>query len=656
MTSQTRSTQTVDEDDGKEDQTRSTQIVDVEPWEIGGALLDILSRGLYSDARDAIREYVQNGVDAEATTIYVTVSGPNVTVRDDGAGMSRDELRKARRFGVSDKSPMRHVGYRGIGIYSAFGMCETLSILTRPLGSDDQFRLEFRFGEMRRLLERDRMAEERQQIGLAGLLRDFTSFTDESYEGPSDEHFTLVTLQGLSQEYRAQLHDDGAFYNYLLTSLPVTFPSRSYGPRVNGWLRRHARLNPVRLILRVGTEDERGVHPQIVSNVHPPQRLWINEPNNGRAAFMWYALTKRGQRIPSHDDSSGFLLKIKGFTLGDRLLLKALWPATGGKTLYHHFTGEVHALDAAGVYPNAARNGLEPSPSKQTLEGSLRDVFRELNEYADNSRNIVRAERKIQAGEGTLGSLREKVRGGDENPFDLYRRAKDLEDELKKSRDDLSRVLSRRQSLLLTGQREMAESLRISARALLKSTAQVVRSAGRRAEDDREAEEEYRDEDDPVKPRPRRTRGTPQLPPPQSAVLVKIAADLRASFEGSTDPRLIHALEEIDVAKAMNSVRRAVEVLDELKSVSGDLPEDVELARMEMRESLGLTAAFPVSLMEALAEEGFIVESNREDILIFSVDSGLLDILGGRGEDYDGALAAIVNRLDDYIPPPPRVG
>ena len=53
-------------------QRRLSRKIALEPWEVGGELLDILSRGLYSDAKDAIREYIQNGVDAEASTVMVT--------------------------------------------------------------------------------------------------------------------------------------------------------------------------------------------------------------------------------------------------------------------------------------------------------------------------------------------------------------------------------------------------------------------------------------------------------------------------------------------------------------------------------------------------------------------------------------------------------
>ena len=115
---------------------RKTQTVQFQSWEVGGELLDILSRGLYSDAKAALREYVQNGVDARAQNITITVDGPKAVIRDDGVGMDLDEMRAARRFGMSNKSPMHAVGFRGIGIYSAFGICEEMTITSRQKGMD----------------------------------------------------------------------------------------------------------------------------------------------------------------------------------------------------------------------------------------------------------------------------------------------------------------------------------------------------------------------------------------------------------------------------------------------------------------------------------------------------------------------------------------
>lgn len=215
--------------------------VELEPWEVGGELLDILSRGLYSDARDALREYVQNGVDAGASQITITIDGPNVVIRDDGSGMDEKDIRRARRFGMSQKSPREMVGYRGIGIYSAFGIAEEMTILSRTGGMEGLVGWRFQFGEMRRVLDLDKGAEKREGVALANLLHQFTLLLTEEYSGDRQDHFTVVRLDGVAPEYRAQLNDASKVNEYLLSTIPVAHPEVQYGPTVNNWLREKPR-------------------------------------------------------------------------------------------------------------------------------------------------------------------------------------------------------------------------------------------------------------------------------------------------------------------------------------------------------------------------------------------------------------------------------
>ena len=99
--------------------------------DIGGEILPILTTGLYKNVFDAIREYIQNAIDAESRQIEIIIDPDTVTISDDGLGMSFDEARKAIKLGVSEKNPLENVGFRGIGVYSAFNLCNHLDIYTR---------------------------------------------------------------------------------------------------------------------------------------------------------------------------------------------------------------------------------------------------------------------------------------------------------------------------------------------------------------------------------------------------------------------------------------------------------------------------------------------------------------------------------------------
>lgn len=95
-----------------------------EKHDIGGELLPILTTGLYRDALDTLREYIQNSLDAKAKEIFLEIDSDQIVITDDGDGMSKDIARKAIRLGISDKNPINNVGFRGIGIYSSFNMCD----------------------------------------------------------------------------------------------------------------------------------------------------------------------------------------------------------------------------------------------------------------------------------------------------------------------------------------------------------------------------------------------------------------------------------------------------------------------------------------------------------------------------------------------------
>ncbi len=397
----------------------------LEASDVGAELLDILSRGLYSDAKDAIREYLQNGVDAGADEIIISVEESTVSVRDNGTGMNLNELVRARRLGISSKTTGNHVGFRGIGIYAAFGMCDTLTLVTHEAGAADSCRLVLNFAAMRTILERDRSADSRAGIALAELLYESSDFYTERWLRNVDDHFTIARLDGIAHEYRSQLTDFAELNTYLLNTLPVAFPNESYGPCVNDWLRTEVELNAVRLKLRVGKEPEMLVAPHVVMNVDEPTSCTIRDSEGRELAFVWQALTTEGERISQDgtdegNGTGGFLLRLKGFTLGDRNLLKPLWPPRGGRTLYYHYTGEVHVLPGSQAYPNAARDDLEPGLARQTLFRHIGDYFDDLHRLADLSREMVKIERRANDYRLALEGLEDRWQDTNEDPFEQY--------------------------------------------------------------------------------------------------------------------------------------------------------------------------------------------------------------------------------------------
>ena len=621
-------------------QNQVTETIPMEAWEVGAELLEILSTGLYSDARDAIREYAQNGIDAGATTILVTVDGPRVVVRDDGTGMDQETLLKARRFGMSEKTSQLHVGYRGIGVYSAFGMCDTLTITTKQGGDEALISLQFDFGRMRQLLEGDRAAEKREELPLVDVITRHTKTARRPYPPDRiDEHFTVVSLDGVGQEYRSQLSDASGLNAYLLRTLPIAFPEQAYGKAVNEWLGKKVGLNPVRVVLRIGQEPEAQLSPLIAEDVREPEVGHLNDKSGNPIALLWHAVSTTGNRISGFDGedessgTSGFLLRLKGFTLGNRLTLKPLWPAIGGRTLYHHYTGELHVLTRANVYPNAARDNLEPSEHKQWLVSQLEDYFYTLNRSADLHRSIANLRKRLDGSQRTLMDLESQLGNDNADPFNLYKLNQDCIENLEKTERDLERLIPKRRGRRRFEPNEEQTGLLVELRGQLRGVRRVSTRLDRVVQE--------------------RTIGQldtgPEAPvreiPPEAALLERVFQAMDAMFTHNPRDVVKQTLQEVDTARTVRGTRRAVAALDNLKAGGIALSSEVETSRQELRTLLGWSASGPVALTEALADIGFEPSTQREKALIQALDNGLLQGLGGRGPRYEAAIIAVAEAV-----------
>ena len=618
-----------------EDHKNSGRRLVLEPWEVGGELLDILSRGLYSDSKDAIREYTQNGVDAKATKVIVTVDGPRLVIRDNGLGMDWNTLRRARRFGISDKSSADSVGFRGIGIYSAFGMCESLTIRTRQAEMEKLVSVQFDFGSMRRILEQDRSAKYRAGIALADLLHEHCLFDESPY--PSDrlqDHFTVVEMLGIGQEYRAQMSHLSSLQYYLLNTLPVAFPNKGYGPYVNQWLSDHVGINPVRIVLRIGNEPETEVSPEIVEGVEDAQCAWIRNSAKEKIAFVWHVLSNKGSRLPlpqgtdENSGTSGFLLRLKGFTLGGRGTLKTLWPPQGGRTLYHHHSGEVHIVENAAVYPNAARDDLEPSRAQQLLLKELGTYFDTLNQRADLTREIKKAQRRMQGVHKTLNRLNQSISQDDASPYETYRQSQNFVDLLDKAEKDLPKLKRGRKANVATpSQVQLLGNVITEIQDARRSAKKISNLAERRLQGKRSLSK--------------------QEIPPQYAVLERAKMSLEAMVSRETSPSFSEAFRSLDSAVQIHSILKAIAVLDGLKANGVQFTDEVEASRKELRTLQGWSATGPVSLEEALSEAGFSPISKREQALIEAIGKGLLIGLGGRGQSYEAVLRSVAQSVSE---------
>ena len=83
------------------------------------------------------------------------------------------------------------------------------------------------------------------------------------------------------------LADDHSLRSYLLNTLPIAFPEREYGQKVNRWLDGDMNQRTVKLSLKVGIEPEAWVEPYIVEDLDKPVFAWVE--NQGKALGRYLA-------------------------------------------------------------------------------------------------------------------------------------------------------------------------------------------------------------------------------------------------------------------------------------------------------------------------------------------------------------------------------
>ena len=377
------------------------------PEDIGGDLIGIISKGLYPDPLDCIREYVQNSVDARAKNVTIKITGNSVIIADDGMGMAVGDLRQARQLGLSNKSQAENVGFRGIGIYSGFDICNRLLVTTKRAGEAKARILEFHFGEMKAQLKAERDAQS-TRTPLTRLITKYTHFRQE--DDQVDRHYTIVQLEELSKVHIGQLADHEQLRAYMLHNLPIDFADHfPYKDQINSQLENHVPgYNAIRVKLVTDFAPPEIIVRPNIPNLSEPIMGIIPNADGKKIAYYWACYHAKGGELPDeYADYRGLVYKVKGFTIGNRSRLREHFTTARG-TLYYWCTGEVFVIDE-NVTPNAARNDFEASPEKLQLETAVGDTLRDLNATVARFQKQNNADKEFEKASKYLDEVEKKI-------------------------------------------------------------------------------------------------------------------------------------------------------------------------------------------------------------------------------------------------------
>ncbi len=361
--------------------------------------------------------------------------------------MDIEELVQARQFGISTKDIRESVGFRGIGIYSGFNLCNRLLITTKKAGEESAYVMEFDFAAMKRQLDSD-VQSKTNRTSLMSLLEQHSRFTREAASDLS-QHYTVVQLEDISDEHIAELSDRAKLRTYILRNLPIDFDdSFTHREAINAALAANVPgFKAVKVLLESDDAPSDLVVKPAIPDLGPPQTGLIlhgEEP----IAFYWACLheappteddsQQRGPRgrIPDeYADHRGFVYKMKGFTIGDNTKLRDVF-RRGTSTLYWWYAGEIYVIDPK-VLPNTARDDFETNNAQRRLEKHVHDTLRSLETRVAQHQENERALRVFTDRQKYLLRLEEAIRAASYPPLDTYSEVDKVIDDLKGQKNKL---------------------------------------------------------------------------------------------------------------------------------------------------------------------------------------------------------------------------
>lgn len=379
-------------------------------FDIGAEVISIITKGMYPDPKDALREYIQNGVDALAKNMSIKIRQESIVVEDDGHGMDYEILRKAIRVGISDKNPTKSVGFMGIGIYSAFHLCENLTIYSRGKKNIPN-RLTMDFGSMKSILTEQkelRLAnnlKSEELIDLQSLLESCIHLTEdgELAENEYPSTGTRVEMARIEPEFYTALSGFDEVADYLRNVIPLRFDTVNftYGQQIEDQIteictQRNQRFELINLSLQVNSQFEKLYRPYKNIDFNrdnlPLQPKF--EPIESDGEFFgvaWGCLNSVRKKI-DNKNLRGFILKKQGFSIGRRESMVKYFPR--GNTFFDRYSGEVIVVNPK-ILPNASRNDLEYSPLRSSFFRALTGVADSFDDVANEYQEYSKADDEL---------------------------------------------------------------------------------------------------------------------------------------------------------------------------------------------------------------------------------------------------------------------
>ncbi len=408
----------------------------------GKFLLEILTKGMYSNPMHIYREYIQNSSDsidkaiaegilnaAEAEIhIFVDSSEHNIVIRDNGFGIPSDIAKtKLMNVGASDKSGVKERGFRGIGRLGGLAYAEKVQFITSSIGDTVKTIMTCDCVRMQQLLQKSN----NETSDIMETFKAISSFDEQPED--AEKHYFEVRLIGVPKE-SGLLNEEDAI-RYLAETAPIDFDSQQFVqarkirehfsekgfPITCYKILRGTRRIPIYKLYSRSMSTGKQERTKTKDYVRDVEFIY-QEASDGKPLYIgWLAITDFSGVI-SDEAVQGIRFRKGNILVGNGTTFAKFFPSEGHNA-NRMFAGEIHVLHDELV-PNSQRDDFEPSAvyneMRKTLAewaGAINKKYRRGTSEATSAlRNLTKLneeqkelEEKIDTGAITSDEKREQI-------------------------------------------------------------------------------------------------------------------------------------------------------------------------------------------------------------------------------------------------------
>jgi len=376
---------------------------------VGAQLLEVITAGMYGDARMILREYVQNAVDSLDAAYEKGLIGPaegrveidldgktrTITVQDNGLGVPNRKLgERLGSLGCSEKEGTGRRGFRGIGRLGGLAYCDEVEFVTRADG-DPKIGVVVWDG----LAIRELTKETKGRADLSGLVRRVAGMRLRKPSPSDPPRFFRVTLSEVRPFHADDLMNLHRVREYLSQVAPVPLDRGQFrfADRIEEWVRGIAgyrsydlRVNGQRVYRPY--RDEFPVNSARTERIDAVQPLDFEGADGRVMGRGWYAITSLSASLPPAVAARGIRVRQGNIEVGHEYFLEECFAERRFATWH---IGEIH-LDTC-IRPNARRDGFEHSPDYERFLEQTRVLGAQLSALCRRSSKVRSTERTASA-------------------------------------------------------------------------------------------------------------------------------------------------------------------------------------------------------------------------------------------------------------------